>query len=356
MRTRQAKFSVWALAAALVLSGSAAAGSAQDVSPTAAPAAETRRVRPLSPARIDDTLVIDGQAIDANKLRSRMTVPVRINGTGPYRFVVDSGADSSVVGTQVTAALNLELSGSVLVNGMTNSALVPQARIDSLDLGTTGLKDLYLPVLQEAHIGADGMIGLDALVNQRLVLDFEKRVILVDDARTKPPRFDGEIVVRAKLRRGQLILTEGRARDVPIDIVVDTGSEVTIGNSALRERIFPRGAKVRFTGEVTGATGATANLDIAIVPELRIGSVILRDVPIAFADVRPFQVFGLSSKPALLLGTDLMENFRKVSLDFGARKVRFQLKRCESSVARFNSSNGVIGISTSGAARAACSR
>jgi repressor of nif and glnA expression len=53
-------------------------------------------------------------------------------------------------------------------------------------------------------------------------------------------------------------------------------------------------------------------------------------VPIAFADIPPFDVFGIADKPSLLLGTDLMENFRRVSLDFHERKVRFQLKRCES--------------------------
>ena len=81
---------------------------------------------------------------------------------------------------------------------------------------------------------------------------------------------------------------------------------------------------------VTGVTGVTVNLQLARVAELRLGSVILRDVPIAFAEVPPFAVFGLSDHPALLLGTDLLATFRRVSLDFRARKVRFQLRRCES--------------------------
>ncbi len=51
-------------------------------------------------------------------------------------------------------------------------------------------------------------------------------------------------------------------------------------------------------------------------------------MPIAFADVPPFKVFGLADEPALLLGTDLLETFRRISLDFRARKVRFQLRRC----------------------------
>ena len=79
-------------------------------------------------------------------------------------------------------------------------------------------------------------------------------------------------------------------------------------------------------------------MQLARVGELKLGSVTFRDVPIAFADVPPFKLFGLSEEPALLLGTDLLETFRRVSLDFRARKVRFQLRRC--------GSTGVI-ISTS---------
>ena len=68
---------------------------------------------------------------------------------------------------------------------------------------------------------------------------------------------------------------------------------------------------------VIGVTGVEVNLQLARIAEIRLGSVILRDVPIAFAEVPPFAVFGLSNEPALLLGTDLMETFRRVSLDLG---------------------------------------
>ena len=69
-------------------------------------------------------------------------------------------------------------------------------------------------------------------------------------------------------------------------------------------------------------------MQLARIDELQLGPVILRDVPIAFADVPPFKLFGLADEPALLLGTDMLETFRRVSLDFRARKVRFQLRRC----------------------------
>lgn len=286
------------------------------------------RMPTLPPAELDDTLAIGGTEIDGRKVASRMTVQVRVNGTGPYKFVVDSGADTSVVGERIAAKLNLPAGRRTILNSITDSQLVDRVIMDELELGPTKVADLEVPVLRERDLGAEGMLGLDALVEQRLMLDFEKRLITVDDGRTPLPRHDHEIVVTARLRKGQLILTQVTAGRQRLEAVVDTGSEITIGNSALRDKLLRRNPKLFSEIEVTGVTGTTSKLQIATIERLKIGGVTLQNVPIAFADIPPFVVFGLEKKPSLLLGTDLMENFRKVSLDFRARKVRFQLKKC----------------------------
>lgn len=292
----------------------------------------------LPPAIIDDTLDIGGDDINARKVRTRMAVEVRVNGQGPYRFVVDSGADSSVIGQRVARALQLPPGTPVTLNAMTGTSRVDRVLVDELLIGQSTVRGLELPVLQEVDLGGDGMIGIDALVEQRLMMDFEKRLIKAEDARLPAPRYDGEIVVTARRRRGQLILTEVRAAGLPVDAVVDTGSEITIGNLALRNKLI-RGNKDKFrTVAISGVTGVTINLELAYIRELKLGSVTLRHVPIAFADVPPFTVFGLADTPSLMLGTDLLETFRKVSLDFHKRKVRFQLKRCGSSGIIINTS------------------
>ncbi|MEO8175147.1 MAG: retroviral-like aspartic protease family protein [Sphingomicrobium sp.] len=285
----------------------------------------------LPPAVFDDSLTIGGEDINARRSNTRMTVEVHVNGRGPYRFLVDSGADTSVVGLNIARDLQLPVGTPANLHGMTASSLVDRVLVDQLTLGQSTISNLQLPALLERDLGGQGMIGIDALVQQRLMMDFEKRVIKVEDASTPAQWLDGEIVVTARRRRGQLILTQVRAAHLPVEAVVDTGSEITIGNLALRDRLI-RGNKDKFvTIPVTGVTGVTVNLQLARIGELRLGSVTLRDVPIAFADVPPFGVFGLTKEPALLLGTDLLATFRRVSLDFRARKVRFQLRRCGSS-------------------------
>jgi len=317
---------------ALALTFSAAAGDVAGAAPAArirkpTPAAPSN-MPPLPPAVIDDTLGIGGEDIKARKVRTRMTVEVRVNGRGPYHFLVDSGADTSVVGLRIARELQLPAGTPAILHGMTASAQVDRVMVDELLLGQTTIRNLQVPALLERDLGGEGMIGIDALVEQRLMMDFEKRLIKVEDARQPAKWLDGEIVVTARRRRGQLILTQVRAAGLPLEAVIDTGSEITIGNLALRDRLI-RGNRDKFiTIPVTGVTGVTIDLQLARIAELRLGSVTLRDVPIAFADVPPFHVFGLSKEPALLLGTDLMETFRRVSLDFRARKVRFQLRRC----------------------------
>jgi hypothetical protein len=320
------------LALALTFSASAGgeAGAAQAPKLQKPRPAPTLKMPPLPPAVIDNTLVIGGEDIKARKISTRMTVEVQVNGRGPYRFLVDSGADTSVVGLRIARELQLPVGTPARLHGMTASALVDRVLVDALSLGQSTTRNLELPALREVDLGGEGMIGIDALVEQRLMMDFEARVIKAEDARQPAKFVNGEIVITARRRRGQLILTEVMAAGLPVEAVIDTGSEITIGNLALRDRLI-RGNQRKFvTVPVTGVTGVTIDLQLARIGELRLGTVTLRDVPIAFADVTPFKLFGLSEEPALLLGTDLLETFRRVSLDFRARKVRFQLRRCGS--------------------------
>lgn len=319
-----------ALACALICSLDVSGAAAQSAPLPKPRPVQPRAMPPLPPAVLDNSLAIGGEDIKARRIETRMTVEVRINGKGPYQFLVDSGADTSVIGLNIARDLQLPIGTPVTLHGMTASAEVGRVRVNELSLGQSTFRDLELPALREFDLGGQGMIGIDALVQQRLMLDFEKRIIKAEDARRPVQYMDGAIVITARRRRGQLILTEVRAAGLPLDAVIDTGSEITIGNLVLRDRLL-RGNRNKFvTVAATGVTGVTVELQIARIDELRLGSVTLRNVPIAFADVPPFTVFGLQGEPALLLGTDLLATFRRVSLDFRSRKVRFQLRKCGS--------------------------
>ena len=283
---------------------------------------------PMIPtATIDDSLEITGETLEAAQQRSRLFIDVSVNSAGPFRFLVDSGADRSAIGSGLAERLRLPAGDQVRLQGMAGVMMVRTVIIDRLSLGKSEITGIRAPALAERDLGAQGLIGIDALAEQRLLLDFEARTVTVQDARTAPVNQAGEIVVTARLRKGQLIITQASIDDQRISAVIDTGSEVTLGNMALRRRLFGTKARTEArTISLISVTGQTLEVETIPMRRIRIGGVYLDNVVVAFADASPFALFGLEKQPALFLGSDLLKSFRRVSLDFRNRKVRFWLR------------------------------
>jgi predicted aspartyl protease len=295
--------------------------------PTLSPPPRTADQPFIAPASIDNSLEIEGEALDAERLKNRMFIDVKVNDSGPHRFLVDSGADRSVVSDGLAAQLNLPAGEPVRVQGMAGARDVGTVEVAALTLGTSEIGPITAPALSARHLGADGLIGIDALADQRLMLDFEKRTITVQDSRKPYSGAAGEIVVTARRRKGQLIITEASVEQRQVAAVIDTGSEITLGNSALRSRLFgtskPKGMH---DIELISVTGQLLKAEAILMGNVQIGGLRLSNVLVAFADAPPFRLFGLTERPAIFLGSDLLSNFRRVSLDFRNRKVRFTLR------------------------------
>ena len=308
------------LAWALVVPGIAVAVAAQP-----APASPTVLI---PTATIDNSLEITGETLDAEQARNRLFIDVTVNDQGPFRFLVDSGADRSAIATGLAGRLKLPAGGPVRLQGMAGTATVATVVIDRLGLGKSEIGNIRAPTLAERDLGAQGLIGIDALAEQRLLLDFDARTITVQDARVAPVNQAGEIVVTARLRKGQLIITQAGIDDTRISAVIDTGSEVTLANMALRRKLFgTRPQRDPRTITLVSVTGQTLQAEAVTLRRIRIGGVYLDNVVVAFADAPPFRLFGLDKQPALFLGSDLLKSFHRVSLDFRNRKVRFWLRR-----------------------------
>lgn len=282
----------------------------------------------IVPATIDDNLEISGDALEAEQLRKRLFIDVKVNDNGPHRFLVDSGADRSVVSDNLALRLRLPAGEPVRVQGMAGAAEVATVEVSALTLGQSEIGPITAPALSARHLGADGLIGIDALADQRLMLDFEKRTITVQDSRQPYAANGEEILVTAKRRKGQLIITQASVKGRAVSAVIDTGSEITLANSALRRRLFgDRRPQAMRDIELISVTGQILKAEAMVLDEVRVGSLYLSNVVVAFADAPPFALFGLSNQPALFLGSDLLSSFRRVSLDFRNRKVRFTLRR-----------------------------
>ncbi|MFM9978447.1 MAG: aspartyl protease family protein [Sphingomonadaceae bacterium] len=256
----------------------------------------------------------------------RMTVPVKIDGRGPYDFVIDTGADRTVVSREIATALQLGPGDPVTMHSMTGVSGIGTVRVDRLDLAGHVTRDIHAPALEEANLGAHGLLGLDTLKGRRIVMDFAKRRLSVLAAGEKERDDPDTIVVTARSRYGQLVLVDADVDGTPITVIIDSGAQSTIGNSALRRLLAKRNRKLEFFKTVLiDVTGGQLPAEYAAVGRMRIAGLIMANPVIAFADAHPFARYGLANKPAMLLGMDSLRGFKRVSVDFAQRKVRFLL-------------------------------
>lgn len=259
---------------------------------------------------------------DANQ---RMTVRVMVGGAGPYRFVIDTGADRTVVSSEMAAALKFQSAGTAPLHSIAGVSPVATATVPTLQVTRKVVRNIVAPLLGSANIGADGILGVDALRSQRIDLDFKKQTMTVvpsissADYNSEP----NSIVIEGHRRNGRLVITEASIHGVPVTVVLDTGSEVTIGNEALRAALFRgRQPPIFQRVQLQAVTGETLSGDSAPVDRLEIGGATLGNLDVIFTSAHIFSQLKLDRRPAVLLGMDAMRAFPKVSIDFAAQKLR----------------------------------
>lgn len=256
---------------------------------------------------------------------ARMTASVRIEGRGTLQFLVDTGADRTTISREAAEALQLPSGEPVVMHGVAGALQVPTVKIGSLEVGDRRMTDLVAPVLEQAHLGAAGLLGIDSLRDQRLLLDFKNTRMVIQGGR-KYPRDPDAIVVRAKSRYGQLTLVDAWLDHREVVVIVDSGAESTIANSAFHDRV----ARMRLKQapedvEVLSVTGQSAWGAGDSIPELRLGGFTVRNLPVVYSDLHTFARWGVGNEPAMLLGVDVLRKFNTVWIDFIRKEVRFRL-------------------------------
>jgi predicted aspartyl protease len=253
----------------------------------------------------------------------RMTVPVQIGSHGPFRFLIDTGSERTVLSRQVATDIGLPVSGNGMVVGVAGSQAVELVDVDEISLGKRTYYTLTAPLLEQQHIGADGIVGLDSLQEQRVLIDFPKDTITIGDAASLGGSKGFEIVVSARRRSGQLIMTNARIDGVHTDIVIDTGSDSSIGNMALRNALTRR-RKAEQT-VLYSVTGQQLSADLIMASTIEVSGLQLHNSFLAFADSPAFHRLGLVKRPALLLGMAQLRMFKRVAIDFATRRILFDL-------------------------------
>lgn len=279
-----------------------------------------------------DTPLPPGSTENAELIRlereryERVTVPVTVQGQGPFRFMVDTGSQATVVSSALAARVGLTERSAGTVVGMASRAAVQLTEIPQLGLGSREFYIRSAPILEAENIGgADGILGLDSLQDQRVLIDFDKQRIFVADAKQLGGDRGFEIVVKARRKLGQLIITGARLNGIDVDVIVDTGSQSSVGNMALFERMS--GTRGLGDNTLTDVNGNDLTSQVKIIHKLQIKNLNVSNIPIMFADAPPFRALGLSNEPALILGVEQLKLFRRVAIDFPKQRILFDLPR-----------------------------
>ena len=258
-------------------------------------------------------------------VNDRMTVGVRVGGD-PYRFLVDTGADRTAISSVLAARMGFDTSESASLHTVTGISTVQTATVPSLQLSQSDLRIVDAPILDATKMGADGILGTDSLRSQRVMFDFDKNIMTIVPSEQRVAHDNGAIVVTGRLRNGRLIVTNAIADGNIITVIVDTGSEVSIGNEALRLRLGNAGLITKSGPvELQSVTGEMLPGEYTFVKELKVGDVNLANLAVVFAKAHTFQQLGLDKHPALLLGMNALRAFKKVSIDFANKKLRVVL-------------------------------
>jgi len=259
-----------------------------------------------------------------------LTIGVMIEGKGPFKFVVDTGADRSVIADDVAVALGLIRSTAVLVEGVVVTVQAQTVKIKNIAFGPVSIDHLVVPVLPRSSLQADGYLGLDAIDGYRVTFDFKNKALLVGPPRHaqllswQPP---SESLINLQGKFGHLRALNCRADGVRTTAFIDTGAQISVGNSRLFESLVeqsPTYVKLE-TVPLTGITGGLMQGRITTVDRIHVGGVTFETCNIVIADMQIFDLWGLAATPAILIGMNFLRQFSHVSVDYGRKELTFDL-------------------------------
>ena len=250
----------------------------------------------------------------------RVVVPVMVNGQGPFRFIVDTGANHSTISPRLTQVLGLKPAedASIILDGITGTAQVSFVTIDRLQAGDLAIGSTDLPVVwAPVMAGADGILGVAGLTEKSLLIDFQRNRVIISR------RVEAEVRANSTKIHGLrsvpgLITLATQVGGVPVRAVIDTGAERTLGNMALRDALRAK----RLHGviaQVTSVYGATKEVEageILVAPPIVIDALRINDVAIVFGKFHIFEVWGMQDQPAMVIGMDVLGTVASLSIDF----------------------------------------
>jgi predicted aspartyl protease len=257
----------------------------------------------------------------------RVVAPVMVNGQGPFRFIVDTGANRSVLSDGLVTQLGLTPDGTGEVHSVHGVTTAPIVTVDQLQYGDVSLSAEALPMLSGRVLaGEAGLLGVDGMRGRRLRMDFERNCIEIAPS-NEARRLRGWTSIRGEMRFGHLVIIRGSVNGIRVNLLLDTGSDSSLANFALRDAMSARlRRRPRQEQTIAYTAGETVILENAlVVPRMMMGELEVRNVVAYVDDFHIFQLWGLTSEPTLLLGMDVLSQARGLAIDYERGVVYFRI-------------------------------
>jgi hypothetical protein len=251
----------------------------------------------------------------------RIIAPVMINGRGPYHFMLDTGANRTVLAASLLQQLALPLDHDHLISvvGVSGSAVVATAQVHSLDAGALHFHDVQLPVLSgPVLLGIDGILGMDGFEGKLVSADFVRDQLTISDSLGRPAAFMYS-VIPVKFLSQRLLMIDTFVGNVRTKAIIDTGGARTLGNPALLRALLRQHRTNEAFGLDAGVVDATQSSllgKMGRVPHIELGGAMIDNLDVTFGDFRVFSSWGLQDQPALLLGMDVLGTLDELTIDY----------------------------------------
>ena len=258
----------------------------------------------------------------------RIWAPAMINGEGPYRMVLDTGASHSAVTRRIAEQLRTPIYvDSVKLRGVTGSSISSAIRAETLEVGDLLVEDTTMPIVADVFGGAAGVLGVEGLKDKRIVIEFnDDRISIQRSHREDPPPGFTVVPFRFGVMSGMRV--KAMVGSVPVTALIDTGAQMTVGNLALREALARRrGQHDKFEDAIIGVTEDIQMATQVRVPTIVAGDLLVRNASILFSDLYIFDHWDLLSRPALLIGMDVLGSLDTLIIDYSRNELHVRTRR-----------------------------